>query len=224
MNTPTTTFYEALFAAQSEMASLKKDRKNPFFNSTYADLRQVLEVMEGPLSKHGFIVNQMPISIEGHHILRTRVVHCKSGEGEVFDTPLQMKDSKTTDWGAALTYARRNSLKTYFCMDEEDTDGMAKSSSPHRAMAPRPAVAMEKKSPVTSLRSDDYVLQTGQQKGMTLKEVPEDDLFSYRDWLASKQPLKGKAVADFEALEAFLQGVESEPSALPEHMQEDIPF
>ena len=39
---------QALLKAQAQMGAAKKDSKNPFFKSNYADLPTVMEVVKGP--------------------------------------------------------------------------------------------------------------------------------------------------------------------------------
>lgn len=114
----------ALAKAQGEMEGASKDRKNPAFNSKYADLSSVWDAVREPLSKHGLSVVQLPCPAPvGEVGLVTTLLH-ESGESisQVFYMPV--KDAKNAQAvGSALTYARRYALMAVCGIAPEDDDG-----------------------------------------------------------------------------------------------------
>src|SRR5687768_11051137 len=50
--------FAALAKAQGQMTHAKKDKKNPFFKSSYADLASVWEVCREPLTNNGLSLSQ----------------------------------------------------------------------------------------------------------------------------------------------------------------------
>ncbi len=114
----------ALNSAQLIMAPAKKDSKNPFFGSKYADLSTVWEAL-APFREAGIVFTQCPEdSPEGYIVLDTQLTHAASGQW--IRSRLKMRVGKDDPQGAgsALTYARRYALG---CMSglvtEEDDDG-----------------------------------------------------------------------------------------------------
>jgi hypothetical protein len=114
----------ALAKAQGEMEGASKDRKNPAFNSKYADLASVWDAVREPLSKHGLSIVQLPCpALAGEVGLVTTLLH-ESGESisQVFYMPV--KDAKNAQAvGSALTYARRYALMAVCGIAPEDDDG-----------------------------------------------------------------------------------------------------
>ncbi len=100
---------EALAKAQGEMHHAAKDKANPFFKSTYADLASVWDACREPLSKNGLCVIQ-PLHIDGGKlVLETKLVH-SSGEWIMSTLPILPVDNKPQSVGSAITYMRRFAL------------------------------------------------------------------------------------------------------------------
>ena len=79
---------EALAKAQSEMKAAFKNRVNPFFKSTFADLESVWDACREPLSKNGLSVSQPThIDANGKIILTTMLLH-SSGEWISSELPI----------------------------------------------------------------------------------------------------------------------------------------
>ncbi len=142
----------ALAAAQADMDAAKRDSKNPHFNSTYADLRSVVDACFPALNKHGLAVLQ-PISqaTAGPSVtVTTLLVHGASGQwvssamtytsvrevkGEVIGTwpdgkekygpsVIEACDSPQAKV-SATTYGRRNGLAAMVGVAPADDDGEA---------------------------------------------------------------------------------------------------
>lgn len=115
---------KALLKAQNQMGAAKKDAKNPFFKSTYADLPTVMEVVKLPLNEAGIIVLQPASYHDGKNFISTTLVHAESGEWMQSET--EVVSAKLNDpqaFGAAQTYARRFGLQAMLFIPAEDDDG-----------------------------------------------------------------------------------------------------
>ena len=62
------TIYTKLAELKKEVGKMTKDSKNPFFNSKYFDINQLLEHLEPLLQKNHLIVLQPIINKEGYLI------------------------------------------------------------------------------------------------------------------------------------------------------------
>lgn len=123
---------KALLKAQMQMGSAKKDAKNPFFKSTYADLPTVMEVVKTPLNESGIIVLQPSSHRDGKNFITTTLIHSDTGEWMESETEVVVatkldKEGRTLVdpqmFGAAQTYARRFGLQSMLFIPAEDDDG-----------------------------------------------------------------------------------------------------
>jgi len=115
---------KALLTAQTQMGSAKKDSKNPFFKSNYADLPAVMEVVKGPLNDAGIIVLQPATFFEGKNFITTTLLHAETSEWMSSETEVVCaKQNDPQAFGAAQTYARRFGLQAMLFIPAEDDDG-----------------------------------------------------------------------------------------------------
>ena len=124
---------KALSIVQGKLTYAKKDSKNPFFKSNYADLESVWDACRDLLSANGLAVTQFPGEyFEGTMSLTTIITH-SSGEwmGQVMSLPVTKPDAQGA--GSAITYMRRYALAAVVGVVQADDDGNAASS-------PKPAV------------------------------------------------------------------------------------
>jgi hypothetical protein len=120
----------ALFAglakAQAKIGTALKDKKNPYFGSTYADLAAVWEACRQALTEQGIAVIQAPIhSEDGRLHLETTLCH-ESGAhwSRIASIPVAKQDAH--GYGSAITYLRRYALAAVVgVVAEEDDDGNA---------------------------------------------------------------------------------------------------
>lgn len=145
---------KALLKAQSQMGSAKKDSKNPFFKSTYADLPTVMEVVKAPLNEAGIIILQPASSSvypEGaKNYITTTLIHAESGEWISSDTEVVCaKANDPQAFGAAQTYARRFGLQSMLFIPAEDDDGNYASGRSVKASVTTSAVA---EAPITEAK------------------------------------------------------------------------
>ncbi|HID70727.1 MAG TPA: hypothetical protein EYP35_09805 [Desulfobacterales bacterium] len=112
----------ALSIAQGEITGARKESKNPFFKSTYADLASCWDCCRSSLSKNKLAVIQTTKPSEHGVIIVTTLVH-ESGQwikGELLVDPVK-KDPQGL--GSAITYGRRYSLCAMVGIAQVDDDG-----------------------------------------------------------------------------------------------------
>lgn len=155
----------ALAKAQANIEGAKKDSKNPFFKSDYADLASVWDAIRQPLAENGLSVVQtcenptvvMPdstVAVKDTRIVTvvTRLCH-ESGEwieGALSLSPVTKKDKDDNgrpiqgapniidpqSMGSAITYARRYALAAMVGVYQVDDDANGASQPPsHRPEA-----------------------------------------------------------------------------------------
>ena len=123
MDKKPTTIAVALLAAQSEMGNAKKGSENPYFKSKYADLNAIREVAIPVLNKHGIVVLQPTVHLDGKNFVKTLLLH-ESGESlESFTEILFAKPNDAQSQGSGITYARRYGLQSFVNIGADDDDG-----------------------------------------------------------------------------------------------------
>jgi hypothetical protein len=126
----------ALSAFQGEVQNAAKNSKNPFFNSTYADLGEVLNVARPLLGKHGLALVQSPnfsgTKEEGFVTVVSVLTHA-SGQWirDELCTPVFATTGKSGKTelvsaqtvGSAITYCRRYAAAALLGISQQDDDG-----------------------------------------------------------------------------------------------------
>jgi len=126
----------SLVKFQAAITSVKKTETNPYYNSRYADLDAVWDMIRKPLTDNGLAVVQTTEIGDERLALITTLVHT-SGQWWEFRYPLvpmkQRAKEEGGGWwpaedpqsiGSAITYARRYSLSAMLGISsEEDDDG-----------------------------------------------------------------------------------------------------
>lgn len=128
----------ALVKVQAALGPVKKDTRNPFFDSMYADLGSIIDASRKLLTENGLVVTQLPgpsrlthdaPDKEGNPVhygvvsLTTLVIHT-SGEWieELSEIPCRFGDPQRAM--AAWTYLRRGAMQAVVGIAaEEDDDG-----------------------------------------------------------------------------------------------------
>jgi ERF superfamily len=114
----------ALSKAQGEMQAAIKDKVNPFFKSSYADLGSVWDAARPVLSKYGLCVMQTTeMSADGTRIIMVTTLAHTSGQWMKSFLPLNPAKNDSQGIGAAITYLRRYSLSAIVgvvCDDDDD--------------------------------------------------------------------------------------------------------
>lgn len=220
---------EALAKAQAEIRDAPRDRQNPFFNSKYATLSSVWEVIREPLTKNGLAVLQAPSArmVDGRWVasVTTTLMH-SSGEERAWTLEAPVPKPDVQGLGSALTYLRRYSLGAVGVASEEDDDGNAASQ------ADKPAAKAKRErqeppdidaSPRTPGAAPTTLPNYGKAKGALISGAPLETLEFYiqgaRKSLAdpSKAKFHAKEQALLDALMAEVdrQNGKSSPSAAP---------
>tara|TARA_R100000808_G_C2081995_1_gene105483 strand:+ start:100 stop:594 length:495 start_codon:yes stop_codon:yes gene_type:complete len=112
----------ALALAQSEMDGAAKKSTNPFFNSGYADLHEVISSSFPYLNKNGLSVVQGNEIIPGAVCVTTTLVH-KSGQWIRSKIKVPMPKIDAQGIGTATTYGRRYGLAAMVGIAQKDDDG-----------------------------------------------------------------------------------------------------
>jgi hypothetical protein len=118
----------ALAIVQGQLTFAKKDSKNPFFKSNYADLESVWDACRELLSTNGLAIMQFPGEyLDGNMSLNTIITH-KSGEwmSQEMSVPVSKPDAQGA--GSALTYMRRYALAAVVGVVQADDDGNSASN------------------------------------------------------------------------------------------------
>ncbi len=140
-----TDLVKALYKAKGSIRGPKKNKSNPAFKSSYADLEAVLEAVEGPAYEAGLIIIQTPISEEEEAGADTRLIHVPTGQYIGCRTTYRMRKGGPQDAGSCTSYARRYQLLCLFGLAPvDDDDGNAgqaryRATKPSRPTKRRPA-------------------------------------------------------------------------------------
>jgi len=128
----------AMCKVQATMEVASKSKENPFFNSKYADLSEVLRCIKGVLPSEGLSFMQMPSFESGVVSVETIVMHT-SGEWISSISASPIAKSNPQGVGDAITYLRRYSLAAIFGLAQKDDDGNSNSeqssSKPNKSKA-----------------------------------------------------------------------------------------
>lgn len=121
----------ALLIAQKSIKFAKKDAKNPFFKSTYADLESVINSVKQSLNDADIIfIQSFSPSRDGFLNLTTRLIHT-SGEWIQDELVMPLKQHDAQGFGSAATYARRYALAAFTGLYQADDDGNLASQPSH---------------------------------------------------------------------------------------------
>lgn len=126
----------ALVKAQMEMDTATKGSKNPFFKSSYADLNAIREACIPALNKHGIVVLQPTVHIDGKNFVKTLLLHESGEQIEGLTEIIYNKVNDAQAQGSGITYARRYGLQSLCNVGAEDDDGNS-ASAPQAASQPQ---------------------------------------------------------------------------------------
>lgn len=146
---------KALCAAMSEMRDPVKRSQNPHFKSRFADLREVLDCIEEPLTKHGLVFTQLLRPGEGSLMLHSQLHDAASGEMIEAVVPIIPEKAGPQALGSCISYMRRYSAKAMFSLADADEDDDAEAATQRtqyinigskrqvETPAPKPSVALK---------------------------------------------------------------------------------
>ena len=111
------TIYTKLAELKKEVGKMTKDSKNPFFNSKYFDINQLLEHLEPLLQKNNLIVLQPIINKE----VVSKIIEIETGD-EICSSLELPPLTDPQKIGSAITYYRRYTLQSLLGIQAEDDD------------------------------------------------------------------------------------------------------
>jgi hypothetical protein len=115
----------ALAIAQGTIQGAVKDRTNPAFKSSYADLASVWDACRAALSSNGLSVSQHPGRLEDGSATVTTILLHKSGQHIASVCAALPRDQSPAAVGSVVTYLRRYALAAAVGVAPEDDDGQA---------------------------------------------------------------------------------------------------
>lgn len=121
--------YSKLLKVTSKIEKLEKDKKNPFFKSSYVSLDKVIDVARPHLLAEKLLLLQ-PIE---QGCVGTRIFCTESNKFIDSFIPLP-ENMKPQDLGSCITYFRRYTLVSLLGLAQEDDDG---NNAHGRAKAPK---------------------------------------------------------------------------------------
>lgn len=148
----------ALSKAQAVIGGAKKDSKNPFFKSDYADLESVWMACRKELTDNGLsVIQTMEPNPEGVTVVTT-LAH-SSGQWMRGRLNLHPTKNDPQGIGSAITYGRRYALAAIVGVYQTDDDGNAasgKTDKPSKQDAkPQPVTTKGKFSEFTTHQAED---------------------------------------------------------------------
>lgn len=198
----------AVSKMQGELKPAKKDSKNPFFKSNYADLSSVTDACREALAKHGLAVTQVTSETEHGLVLHTVLMH-SSGQWISGEMPVRPVKNDPQGMGSALTYARRYALQAIVGVAAEDDDGEAAMNRSGNGAIKQ---AREAEKPTVHDPEDepDYTIPFGKFRQKRFTEVDRTDLANYCWYILQKSASDGKQRGDLQAnVQDFLKRAET---------------
>ena len=119
----------ALVKFQKEVPTIPKNKKNPFFNSFYAELSTVIDTCSPSLNNNGLAVVQTLKAIDNKNTLVTLLCH---ESGETLESNIYLPDiNDPQKLTAAITYLRRTTyLSICGLVADDDDDGESITDKP----------------------------------------------------------------------------------------------
>lgn len=120
----TKSIYTKLLAAQKAIKAVEKNKTNPHFKNTYADINEIISEVKPALNDNGLVLLQPLTHLEdGTPALKTIILDSESGEKIEDVTPINHTPRNPQDHGSAVTYFRRYTLQSLLLLEAEDDDG-----------------------------------------------------------------------------------------------------
>lgn len=137
---------KAMAVMQGQLQAASKDKTNPHFRSSYADLASCFDACRTPLSDNKLSVIQLPSANGVNASVRTILLH-ESGEYISHVLTVQSRDAGPQAIGSAITYLRRYSLCSVVGIAPDDDDGNAASKPVTTQYNRKPDPALSKPKP-----------------------------------------------------------------------------
>ena len=111
-----TNIYHKLYKLQSEIGTVRKDVRNPFYKSKYFDINSLIGQLQPLLEKHKLVLIK-PIT---DNQVRSVIVDLDGGSVESSMKLPDIQDPQKI--GSAITYYRRYTLTSLLGLQAEDDD------------------------------------------------------------------------------------------------------
>src|SRR6187455_1400283 len=165
----------ALSKAQGAIKHAKKTQENDHFKSNYANIADIIEVIQGPASINGLSVtfNFKSEIGEGGKVWNFIKYIIRHDSGEVFESEwvvMLMRSNTQHDFGSSNTYYRRQLLKSIYQIPEEDDDGNSQSIPPETK-----TLFKDTKKPIQK-KNNDLMITFGTFKGNLFSEIKINNL------------------------------------------------
>jgi hypothetical protein len=191
----------ALLKAQIEIKNASKDAKNSHFKNSYATLESVIDAVKEIANKHSIAIVQLGGRDDRGDYVETLLMHT-SGESLNSRCYLVLKQNDMQGLGSAITYARRYSLASIFCITQEDDDGNG--ASRPQSSAPKNEVQRKVGGP------GDYIAPIGKHKGKSLSEIGTKELLDYCKYITTTNTeLTGPMKEFVDRSREFLKGAQA---------------
>lgn len=123
---------EKLLLIQQEIAAIKRDAKNPYFESNYFDINGLLAAVKPVLNKHKVVLLQPLAYLKGRQMLVTVLMDTESETELRFFFPLP-ENPDPQKMGSLITYYRRYALQSMLALEAEDDDANEASGKAKKA-------------------------------------------------------------------------------------------
>ena len=135
------TFHEKRSNFDTMLGSIKKDKKNPYFKSNYADINTILAVIKEPLSVNRLRLSEKKMFDKELNIwvISLKIIDIDNpADFEETISPIIAKAQNDPQAHiAATTYARRDAHVTLLNLEQEDDDGnLASGKTPQQQKQP----------------------------------------------------------------------------------------
>jgi len=167
--------YSSLAKAQSEYKSAKKNKRNPFYKSDYADYEAIVKSTRPALSKYGLSVIQRPKITSKGYILRTRLCH-SSGQFIESESILNPPKTDVQSLGSYTTYIKRydySSMIGAITGDEDDDAETVMKEAREEKPVVRTAISKEQLKVLTSLLENEPELLHSLMKGYEIDKLSD---------------------------------------------------
>lgn len=122
----------ALSKVQASIQPAKANQKNPYFNSTYADLASCWGAIREPMAAEGLSVTQTFSPGPNGEVMINSILMHSSGQKIYSTLPVKPAKPDPQSLGSAITYGRRYALMALVGISTNDDDGNAASGLPEK--------------------------------------------------------------------------------------------
>ena len=162
---------QRLFKAIQEIKPVVKDKKNPHFKNTYADINTMLEDVKPIMHANGLFIMQ-PI-IDG--CVTSQIIDGETGDIVAASSLPINANLAAQAKGSEITYYRRYTLQSLLGLEAEDDDG-TKATAPQPTPQPKPKQAVKDFEAMKKAVINDPSLLTKIVAQYELSDVQLDEL------------------------------------------------